>query len=249
MWSFLYSSSKYLLEIHCVPGIFNFFSNPEVAGIFLCISPEYFDCGWQKLRLAKKKKKEKILYLSYIIGQAQVWIQELNRVRLPTSYLDVYVWPQVPPWNHRPRVAFLQHGLSTEVREMRDSWPSLLTCPRGGTELLVDNPSRTMWKVGRGISSKEMGLLPKEERKLLGRQNPNFFYILFFSWKNWNLTITRTSPLPPKPCVYYMMSPDLFYPKPVSTVPGYQQEVLPGFIDEKNEIQRKWFSHLLIMWL
>lgn len=58
---------------------------------------------------------------------------------------------------------------------MRDYWLG------AGTELLVDNLSRTMWKVGRGISSKEMQLLPEEEIKLLGRQNPDVFYILFFS--------------------------------------------------------------------
>lgn len=79
--------------------------------------------------------------------------------------------------------------------------------PEAGTEVLVGSPSRTMWKVGRGIPLMKWGYcLKKREGCWAG--TIQMFLCFFFSWENQDSTITC-----PKPCGCYMMSPDLSYPK------------------------------------
>lgn len=105
-------------------------------------------------------------------------------------FLNTREWPHVPPRDHRSRVTFLQRGPATELRGLRDYWRGLITCSRGWDSGACWQPQWNHVETREGHSPKEIVLLPEEERKVPGRQNPDVFYILFFSWENWDSTIT-----------------------------------------------------------
>lgn len=89
---------------------------------------------------------------------------EAKRVKLSFSYLDICMWSYLPPCDHSARATFLQLGPATELREWETVGEAWSPAPGAHTKVLGGSPNRTLWKGGRGLCPKEMGLLLEEEK-------------------------------------------------------------------------------------